>query len=199
MAAKKPVAVDKNTENIVKKKQNKKPVKKTAKKKQNRNKPDNTKTLTELKKIYITHTGEKLSVLQGKFVDLYIETGIGRKAVIEAGYKVKNPDLQANLLLRIPKIIDEVNWRMKQLHENSIAKTEEILEYYTKVMRGEEKDQFGLDAPLAERTKAASELAKRLIDIPNKLEGKATGSGTVTISLNWEGMEDTENEEEQKE
>ena len=36
------------------------------------------------------------------------------------------------------------------------------MEYLTSVMRGEKKDQFDLDASLSERTKAASELARRL-------------------------------------
>ena len=36
------------------------------------------------------------------------------------------------------------------------------MEYLTSVMRGEAKDQFDLDASLSERTRAASELAKRL-------------------------------------
>lgn len=188
MAEKKPVAGNKKKKTV-----NKKP----TVKKQNRNKPDITKKVSETKKIYVTHTGEKLSVLQAKFIDLYLQTGIGRKAVIEAGYKVKNPDLQANLLLRIPKVVEEVNWRMEQHKKDSIATTDEILQYYTRVMRGEEKDQFELDAPLSERTKAASELAKRLIDIPNKLEGK--GQATVTISLDWEGMEDIHEEDQKQE
>lgn len=36
------------------------------------------------------------------------------------------------------------------------------MEYLTAVMRGEKKDQFDLDPSLSERTRAASELAKRL-------------------------------------
>lgn len=190
MANKKPVGTSK-------KKPNKKP---TITEKQKRNKPiSELKTkVTKQKKVY-NYKGEPLSTLQAKFIDLYIELGNQRQAVIQAGYKCKNPDWQANSLLRIPKVIDEVNWRMQQMHKESIATAEETLEYFTKVMRGQEKDQFGLDAPLSERTKAAQELAKRLVDIPNKLEGKA--QATVTIALNWDGMEDTEDEgeEDQKE
>ncbi len=189
MAEKKPVAGNK------KKKPLKKPTKNNTKKKQSRNKSDNTKKVTQVKQKYVTHTGETLSTLQGKFVDLYIELGNQRQAVIQAGYKQKNPDWQANALLRIPKIADEVNWRMQQMHKKSIATAEEVMEFYTKVMRGEVKDQFELDAPLADRIKAGNELAKRLVDIPNKLEGKA--QATVTISLDWEGMEDTGDGEEE--
>lgn len=154
---------------------------------------------------YTTHTGETLSVLQAKFIDKYIELGNQRQAVIQAGYKQKNPDWQANALLKIPKIADEIKYRMQQSSKKSIATAEEVMQYFSDVMQGKIKDQFGLDATLSDRTKAASELAKRLIDIPNKIEaiatGKGTGQATVTISLDWEGMGDTtdEGEEEQQE
>ena len=167
-----------------------------------RNKPigKNTTNSYIQKEKLLTHKGEILSTLQAKFIDLYIELGSGRKAVIEAGYKCKNPDWQANSLLRTPKVIDEISYRMEQHKKDSIAKTDEILEYFTNVMRGKEKDQFGLDAPLSERTKAAGELAKRLIDIPNRLEANINktqqGQATVTISLDWSGMEDDKNEGE---
>ena len=50
-------------------------------------------------------------------------------------------------------------------------------------MRGKVKDQFGLDASLGERTKAAQELAKRQIDIQNKLAGNEQPE--LKITLNW--------------
>ena len=52
-------------------------------------------------------------------------------------------------------------------------------------MRGEEKDQFGLDAPLAERTRAAQELAKRIIDTVNDAD---VAVPEIKVTLNWEGM-----------
>jgi len=184
MAEKKPVGARK------KKPTNKKPTK------QSKHKPISTlkTTIYEQKKIK-THDGYNLSSLQAKFIDKYIELGNQRQAVIQAGYKCKNPDYQANALLRTPKVVGEINWRMEQMHKKSIATAEEVMEFYTKTMRGEIKDQFGLDAPLSERIKAGNELAKRLVDIPNKLEGKA--QATVTISLNWDGMEDTGDGEEE--
>ena len=43
-----------------------------------------------------------------------------------------------------------------------VADSNEILKFYTAVMRGEVKDQFGLDSSLTDRLKAADSLAKRL-------------------------------------
>ena len=177
---------------------------KSRRKRQSTNKPigQNKTNIHIQKEKLLTHNGEILSALQAKFIDYFIELGNQRQAVIKAGYKCKSPDWQANCLLRVPKIADEINYRMEQHKKDSIAKTDEILEYFTNVMRGKEKDQFGLDAPLSERTKAAGELAKRLIDIPNKLEATMNktqqGNATVTISLDWSGME-TEEEDAKNE
>ena len=57
------------------------------------------------------------------------------------------------------------------------------MEYFTSVMRGEVKDQFGLDAPLTERTNAAKELAKRTVDVDLRKQGMADNQ--ITVTLNW--------------
>ena len=60
--------------------------------------------------------------------------------------------------------------RLRQLENNRIASQEEVLQYLTKVMRGEEKDQFGLDASLQDRTKCAELLGKRYGTFKEKVE-----------------------------
>lgn len=42
-----------------------------------------------------------------------------------------------------------------------VASADEVLQFYSAVIRGEVKDQFGLDASLADRIKAADSLMKR--------------------------------------
>ena len=42
-----------------------------------------------------------------------------------------------------------------------IADTDEVLKFYSSVMRGEVKDQFGLEASLSDRIKAGDSLMKR--------------------------------------
>lgn len=136
----------------------------------------------------VTHAGHKLTSLEAKFIDLYVETGNQRQSVIDAGYKTRAPGQYAQTLLSKSYIVEEINFRLKQFEDAKTASAKEILEYFTRVMRGEEKDQFGLEAPLSERTRAAQELAKRKIDIANRINGKAQAE--VKILLNWEGMED---------
>jgi hypothetical protein len=52
-------------------------------------------------------------------------------------------------------------------------------------MRGQVKDQFGLDAPLGERTAAARELAKRIVDVTEDVD---TTVPEIKVTLNWEGV-----------
>ena len=79
--------------------------------------------------------------------------------------------------------MEYIHAKQEDMSSKTIASAKDVMEYLTKVMRGEIKDQFGLDAPLSERTKAATELAKRTVDIDNRLQGKA--DNVVEIKLDW--------------
>ena len=107
-----------------------------------------------------TNTGHELTINEDKFINLYLELGNGQQACIKAGYTTKNPHMYANRLLHKPYIAEEIKFRRDQAYAESQATAAEVMDYLTKVMRGEIKDQFGLEAPLSERTKAAQELAK---------------------------------------
>ena len=60
--------------------------------------------------------------------------------------------------------------RLKTIEESRIASGDEVMKFFTSVMRGEIKDAFGLDPPLQERMNAAKELAKRTVDINKQIE-----------------------------
>ena len=107
----------------------------------------------------------ELSVNEQKFVAYYIETGDVKKAVIDAGFDTTNPASYGRSLLNKRKIQKEINTQMALLKNDCIASANEILNFYTKAMRGEIRDQFGLDASLADRMRAAEALAKRQIDM----------------------------------
>lgn len=135
------------------------------------------------KTTYSTNSGHKLTPKEAKFIDNYLATGNARQSVIEAGYSTKAPGQYATILLNKIYIAEEIDYRIEQHKAASIAEADEIFQYLTAVMRGEIKDQFGLEAPIGERTKAAQELAKRKIDIPNRLKGNTTAE--VRITLDW--------------
>ena len=125
----------------------------------------------------ITHDGYPLTTQESKFISLFVANGKIHKCLNDSGLTMR--DIKGKQY-----IVDEIKYRLSALKDKSIADADEILRYFTKVMRGEEKDQFGLDAPLAERTKAAQELAKRIIDI-DKVEETTP---EIKVTLNWEGM-----------
>lgn len=122
----------------------------------------------------------ELTPKQKAFADYYIECGNAAEAYRKAGYKnYKSAAVEATKTLKNPKVSEYVKMRQKQIDDSRIADAAEIMQYFTSVMRGEIKDQNGIDASLAERTKAAVELAKRKIDADNRQEG-----GGITIVNN---------------
>lgn len=135
---------------------------------------------------YLTHDGQQLTKKEAVFIDAYMAHGNQRQAVIDAGFATKAPGGYAQLLLRKQHIAHEIEWRMEQEHQKRVADGQEVMEFFASVMRGEIKDQFGLDAPLSERIKAGQEVAKRTVDIANKIAGVKAGSDNeVTIKLDW--------------
>lgn len=73
--------------------------------------------------------------------------------------------VDANKTLKIPKVSQYITERTKPTEDKRIATGDEVMEFFTKVMRGEIKDAFGLDPSLADRKDAAKEIAKRTVDI----------------------------------
>lgn len=133
----------------------------------------------------------KLSVREQKFVSLYLEYGDPTKACIEAKFKTTSPKQYARKLLAKPKIQKEVKEQLELFKCECIASSQEIMGFYTMAMRGEVKDQFGLEATLADRLKAADALAKRQIDAV-AIADRARDN-EFRITLNWGRSNSTDN------
>lgn len=129
-----------------------------------------------------------MTIKQKAFCDYYIETGNATESAIMAGYSRKSARFVGSENLTKPYIKAYIDERLKQIESSRIAKPEEILKYLTKVMRGEEKDQFDLDAPLNERTRAAELLGKRYRLFTDKIE--VEGSVGVKIIDDIEADQD---------
>lgn len=125
-----------------------------------------------------TFEGHRLTKREATFIDAYMVSGDGAAACREAGWK---NNISGKLLSK-DYIANEVRHRLDEMKSRSIADATEVLEYFTKVMRGEVTDQFGLDAPLSERTNAAKELARRQIDMAQKSDSK---DATINVVLDW--------------
>lgn len=102
---------------------------------------------------------DKLTERQKRFIDYFIETGNATEACKLANYKGKNLNrIGSENLSKLDKFI---KWKMQSKNNERIASQDEILEFLTRVIRGEEKDQFDLDASLQDRIKSVELLGKR--------------------------------------
>ncbi|WP_019123801.1 terminase small subunit [Brevibacillus massiliensis] len=118
----------------------------------------------------------KLTEKQKRFADYYIESGNATEAYKRAGYSVKTDEaarVNASRLLTNANVRAYINERIAEKDSQRIAKQDEILEFLTKVMRGELTEQIpvGLgegyfelkdkDTYVKDRVKAAELLGKR--------------------------------------
>ncbi len=92
-------------------------------------------------------------------------------------------------LMSEPEVIKFKEQWLNDIESTEVASANEILMYLTRVMRGQEKDAFGLDPSLEERTKAAERLMKakgmftQKIDVSNDVEEKKQQSISNIESL----------------
>lgn len=121
-----------------------------------------------------------LTLKQKKFADEYIVSGNATQSAISAGYTKKYANTNANKLLQNTTIKDYIAERLTEIDSAKIAKADEILKYWTSVMRGESVANelvvvgCGEGESVAkiiskppnekERLQASRELAKRIID-----------------------------------
>lgn len=103
----------------------------------------------------------KLTSRQLAFADYYIECGNATEAAKRAGYSEKAARNIGCENLTKPDISAYIAERMAEAAEKRVADANEVIEFYTAVMRGEVKDQFGLEAALSDRLNAGKELMKR--------------------------------------
>lgn len=103
----------------------------------------------------------KLTPKQKKFCEYYIQSGNASEAARKAGYKEKNAPFMGAENLKKPQIKSYINERVGKQDKELVADADEVLRFYSAVMRGEVKDQFGLDASLTDRLKAGDALMKR--------------------------------------
>lgn len=104
---------------------------------------------------------EKLTPKQRRFCEEYLKSGNATEAAKKAGYKEKAAHSMGAENLRKPVISAYIKRRTDEQEAALVADSNEILKFYTAVMRGEVKNQFGMDASLSDRLKAGDSLMKR--------------------------------------
>ncbi len=112
---------------------------------------------------------DKLTPKQKAFADNYIELGNATEAARRAGYSEKTARQIGTENLSKPSILEYIQDRTTPTEQKRIASGDEVLQFFTRVMDGKEKDAFGLEVSISDRLAAGREILKRNIN-DRKLE-----------------------------
>lgn len=118
----------------------------------------------------IEELAQKLTKKERIFADEYVKTTNGTQSAITAGYSEKTARSKGSQLLTKINVRQYIDAVMNERSKDTIATADEVLEYLTRVVRGEEKDAFGLDVSVADKTKAAELLGKRHMLFTDKVK-----------------------------
>ncbi|GAB2571204.1 terminase small subunit [Levilactobacillus fujinensis] len=132
---------------------------------------------------------QKLTVKQQKFADEYIISGNATQAAELAGYAKRSAHSIGAENLQKPAIATYIESRRKEISDGKIADQQEILEYLTATMRGEETESVAtakgiytdVEVGAKDRVKAAELLGKRYAMWTEKRDVTAT-VGPVQIA-----------------
>ncbi|MCB7151947.1 terminase small subunit [Lactiplantibacillus plantarum] len=80
----------------------------------------------------------KLTPKQQKFADEYIKSGNAADAARKAGYSKRSARSVGQENLTKPDIKQYIDERMAEIESSKIADAKEVMEFYTRVLRGEE-------------------------------------------------------------
>ena len=91
---------------------------------------------------------------QKRFAEYYLETGNARQSALRAGY---SPGY-AEHVKRQKSVKEYIDLRIGKMDRRRVASADEVLEFLTDVMRGNENDEKGVSL----RMKAAEMISRRM-------------------------------------
>lgn len=115
-----------------------------------------------------------LTEKQKRFCDAYIARGNATRAAVDAGYSQKTAGSIGSENLKKPELRAYIDDQLEKLESSRIANAQEVLQYWTAVMRGEHTDTIPVlcgdgaqelkekPADEKDRIKASENLAKVL-------------------------------------
>ncbi len=104
-----------------------------------------------------------MNIRQETFITEYLKTGNATLSAINSGYSERTAKSIGNRLLKTPAIKQQIDNIQEQLKNDSIADIDEVMKYWSNLLRDEEADT-------KDRLKASECLAKRYGLFTNKLE-----------------------------
>lgn len=135
----------------------------------------------------------KLTLKQKRFADEYIISANATAAAIKAGYSKKTARSIGQENLTKPDIKAYIDERLEKLKSEKIATQEEVLQYLTSIMRGDQQEktlisvgEFGqkivdIDVGAKDRIKAAELLGKRYRLFTDKVEMDVSSDITISV------------------
>ena len=143
----------------------------------------------------------RMTEKQRRFCDFYIETGNAKEAAVKAGYSEKTAKQIGQENLTKPDLRAYIDKRLEELKNERTADAQEVLEYLTAVMRGENKEATligvgegaqaiaNIDVGAKDRLKAAELLGKRHALFTDKVDLQ---TGDIVIKVGeWDADEET--------
>lgn len=129
-----------------------------------------------------------LTPKQKAFADYYIECGNAEEAARKAGYSIRYARGNAHKLVAHSGISAYIADRQKEIDSSRICTLREIQEFRSRIVRGEEKDQFDLEVSMGDKLKAANDLEKALTiraeqEVKEKAAESARTAGEYHIDL----------------
>lgn len=135
--------------------------------------------------------GKELTPKQKAFCDEYLIDLNGTRAY-KATYKSVKSDaaarVNASRLLAKANAKEYIAEKMKKIQSEKTADLEEVIRFFSSVMRGEVKDQFDLDTAISDRLSAGRELMRWY----EKADGEEKDTGGITIINNIPKPEDAD-------
>ena len=115
----------------------------------------------------------RLTERQRRFCEEYLIDGNASQAAIRAGYSKRSATVVSTTLMKNPQVQAYLKELLEKLHSAKVADAQEVLEYLTSIMRGEQREQTlqligdgmqditSIDVAAKDRLKAAELLGKR--------------------------------------
>ena len=140
---------------------------------------------------------KKLTLKQQRFADEYIISGNATQSAIEAGYSKNYANTNASKLLQNTTIKRYIDEQLEILKNERVADQQEVLEYLTSIVRGEQTEQTlrgvgegaqeidNIDVSAKDRIKAAELLGKRYGIWTDKTELAGEIDTEISIKIDY--------------
>lgn len=115
------------------------------------------------------------------FAEEWLKTTNATQSAIKAGYSERTAYSAGSRLLKKVDVKQYIDERLAEMKENSIADTDEVMQFLSSTMRGDIPDQFGLDPALNDRIKAAELIGKRYKLFTDKQEISGTDGEPIKV------------------